>query len=68
MQNIETHFTNKVHFSTPRHKIYCSNHPDGTADGGTAIIIKGTIENYELLNYEQHSIQATSINVNGFPH
>jgi hypothetical protein len=64
----ETHFTNKIYFSIPRYKLFYTNHPDGTAHGGTAIFIKETIENYELLKYEDDSIQATSIKVKGFPY
>jgi exonuclease III len=55
----ETHFTTKNYFSIPRYKLYYTNHPEGTAHGGTAILIKETIEQYELLKYEEDSIQAT---------
>jgi hypothetical protein len=64
----ETHFTNKNYFSLPIYKLYYNNHPDGTAHGGTAIHIKETIEHYELLKYEEDSIQATSTKVKGFPY
>jgi alpha/beta superfamily hydrolase len=36
--------------------------------GGTAILIKETIEHYEQMKYEEDSIQATSIKVKGFPY
>jgi hypothetical protein len=45
----ETHFTTKNYIRIPRYKVYYSDHPDGTAHGGTAILIKETIEHYELL-------------------
>jgi hypothetical protein len=61
----ETHFTIKNRFSIPRYKLYYTNHPDDTAHEVTAILIKETIEHYELLKYED-SIQATSIKVKGF--
>jgi len=32
------------------------------------MLIKETIENYELLKYEEDSIQTTSIKVKGFPY
>jgi len=57
----ETHFKTKNYFSIPRYKLYYTNHPDGTAHGSTAILIKRKIEQYELLKYEEDSIQATSI-------
>jgi hypothetical protein len=63
----ETHFTTKNYFLMPRYKLYCTNQPDGTAHGGTAILIQETIEQYELLQNEEESFQATSIQVNGFP-
>jgi len=64
----ETHFTTKYYFSIPRYKLYYTNHPDSTAHRGTAILIKETIEHYELLKYKEDSIQATSIKVKGFPY
>jgi exonuclease III len=63
----EKHFTNKNFFSTARYKLYYTNRPDGTAHGGTAILITETIEHYELLKYGEDSIQATSIKVKRFP-
>jgi hypothetical protein len=49
----ETHFTTKNYFRIPRYKLYYTNHPDGTARGDTAILIKETIGHYELLQYEK---------------
>ena len=45
-----------------------TTHPDGTAHGGIAILIKVSIQHYKLLKYEEESIQATSIKVRGFPY
>jgi hypothetical protein len=64
----ETHFTTKTYFNIPRYKLYYTTHPDGTAPGVTAIFRKETIENYELLKYEEDSIQATSVKVKGIPY
>ena len=36
----ETHFTNKSYLKIYNHNTYFTNHPDGKAQGGTAIIIK----------------------------
>ena len=38
----ETHFTQKSYVSIPNFTIFNTNHPDNTAHGGTAIIIKKT--------------------------
>jgi len=64
----ETHFTAKNYFSIPRYKLYYTDHPDVIAHGGTAILIKKTIEHYEMLEYQEDSIQSTSIKVKGFPY
>jgi hypothetical protein len=64
----ETHFTTKNYFSISRYRLNNTNHPDGRANGGTAVFIKETIENNELLKYEKDSIQPTSIKVKGFPY
>ena len=60
-----THFTSKSHLVIPGYNLCCTNHPDGTAHGGTAILIKSTIAYFELLKYTEAEIQATSINVRG---
>jgi hypothetical protein len=39
------------------------NHPDGTAQSGTAIIIKNSIKHYQLNIYSQDFLQATSVSV-----
>jgi tartrate dehydratase beta subunit/fumarate hydratase class I family protein len=57
----------KITLAPQRYKLYYTNRPDGTAHGGTAILITETIEHYELLKYEEDSIQSTSIKVKGFP-
>jgi hypothetical protein len=38
----ETHFTFKSHFTIPEYQVCSTNHPDGTAHGGTEIIVKST--------------------------
>lgn len=57
----ESHFTDKNYFSLRNYKIYDTKHPDGTAHGGSAIIIKNTIRHYELPKYQHEHIQATNI-------
>lgn len=39
----ETHLTNRSKIHIPDYTILRSNHPDGTAHGGAAIIIRSTI-------------------------
>jgi hypothetical protein len=64
----ETHFTDKNYFLIPKYKICHTTHPDGTAHGNTAILLKEPIQHYELLKCEEESIQATSTKVVGFPY
>jgi hypothetical protein len=57
----ETHFTTRSHITIPHYSIYTTNHPDGTAHGGTAVIIKQTLLHNEQAKYELANIQATSV-------
>ena len=59
----ETHFTDKNYFNIPGYKCYSTQHPDGTAHGGTAILIKQTLQHHELEKYEKDFLQATSIQI-----
>jgi hypothetical protein len=64
----ETHFTERTYFSIPYYKIYTTNHPDGTAHGGTAILIKHTLKHYEILKYIEDFLQTTSVKVSTLPY
>lgn len=57
----ETHFTDRSYFSIPNYAVYCSNHPDNTAHGGSAVIIKNTIKHYVLPEIQMDYLQAASI-------
>jgi hypothetical protein len=61
----ETHFTAKTHFVIPGCDLCFTNHPDGTAHGGAAVIIKSTLAYYEKLKYAKEEIQAARISVKG---
>lgn len=63
----ETHFTNKTYMKIPCYSIYHTEHPDGTAHGGTAVIIRNSIVHHELSKHEEHHLQATSVHVNKLP-
>ena len=64
----ETHFTMKSYFKIPQYNVYYTNHPDGNAHAGTAVIVKQTISHYELPKYEEDFLQATSIRVRILPY
>ncbi len=57
----ETRFTIKNFFKISGYTVYATNHPDGTAHGGTAVIIKSRLKHYELQQYRTEQIQATNI-------
>ena len=57
----KTYFTCKSYLDIRGYNIYDTKHPDGTAHGGVAIIIKNTIKNHELTLFQKDYIQATSI-------
>lgn len=57
----ETHFTKKSYFKIAGYNVYYTNHPDGTAHGGTAVLIKSKIKHHEVDKYQKDNIQATNI-------
>jgi hypothetical protein len=59
----ETHFTEKSYIHIPQYTLYHTNHPAGTAQGGTAIILKNSIQHRPLNPYNQAFLQATSVAV-----
>jgi exonuclease III len=59
----ETHFTDRSYFNMPKYLTYSTNHPDTTAHGGTAILIKRAINHHELPKYKLNHLQATVIKV-----
>jgi hypothetical protein len=59
----ETHFTERSYFKIPHYNAYFTNHPDSTAHACAGIIIKNTIQHYELPKFEENFLQATAIKV-----
>jgi len=55
----------KNHFTIPGYDLCFTNHPDGIAHEGTAILIKTTIAYHEQLKHAEAGIQATSVRVKG---
>lgn len=45
----------------PRYKIYNTNHPDGSAHAGSALLIKENIKHYVTNSYCSNKIQATNV-------
>jgi hypothetical protein len=61
----ETHFTGKSYIRIPRYTVYHTNHPAGTAQGGTALILKSSIQHHPLNPYGHSILQATTVTVEG---
>jgi hypothetical protein len=56
----EMHFTERSYLNLPKYTVCHTNHPAGTAHGGTAIIIKTTIKHHLQSSYKQDVVQAVS--------
>jgi len=59
----ETHFTNSSNFYLPGYQTFKTNHQDGTAHAGTAIIVRLSLIFYPLPNIQSHHIQACGISL-----
>lgn len=57
----KTHFTNKNFFFMSNYKFYHTMHPDSTAHGGTAILIKNNIKHHVTNPFRERHIQSTNI-------
>jgi len=61
MLTSETHYTSRSYLRIPNYSVYHTNHPDGTAHGGTAIIIKNKISHHQSSTFCEEQLQATTI-------
>jgi hypothetical protein len=59
----DTHFTNCSNFYLPGYQIFKSNHPDGAAHGGAAIIIGSSLIYYPLPSIQLPHIEACGISL-----
>jgi len=59
----ETHFTDRTVLKIPQYSLYHSNHPDGTAHGGAAIIIRTALQHFEAPAYQTDKIQASILRI-----
>ena len=57
----ETHFTDRSHFRVPGYDGYSTQHPDNTAHGGTAIIVRRAIKHHAREEFRHDYLQVTSI-------
>lgn len=59
----ETHFTVRSYLNVPNYVLYSTKHPDGTAHGGTAILVRRNIKHFVREKFKQEHLQATSIEI-----
>jgi hypothetical protein len=59
----ETHFTIRIYIKILNYTIYDTQHPDGTVHGGTAIIMKTSIEHHLHEHYNLEHLQANSVTI-----
>jgi exonuclease III len=59
----ETHFTNQSYINFKGYVVYHTPHPDNSARGGSAIIVKESFKHFEETKFSTREIQATLIMV-----
>lgn len=59
----ETHFTKQSYIKFRGYRVYHTIHPENSAKGGSAVIVKENITHFEEEKYQTNEIQATSIQV-----
>jgi hypothetical protein len=59
----ETHFTANSNVKIKNYEIYATNHPDGTAHAGAAVIVKSNIKHFEQPQFKKSHIQAATIGI-----
>jgi hypothetical protein len=52
----ETHFTSRTVFKILHYSVYHTIHPDDTAHGGAAVILRSSIRHHELLYHQSDKI------------
>ena len=57
----ETHFTKQSHIKFKGYKVYHALHPDNSARGSSAIIVKENLQHFEEFKHEEKDIQAEAI-------
>ncbi|CAG9124649.1 unnamed protein product [Plutella xylostella] len=61
----ETHLNDHKEFNLDGYNIYVSNHPKGTSQGGSAVLIRSSIKHHLHSTFQEEYIQATTVTVEG---
>jgi hypothetical protein len=59
----ETHLTKQNYIKLRGYSSYLTAHPENTARGGSAVLVKDNIKHYEEQKYETSKIQATAVKI-----
>ena len=62
-----THFTSRTVFKIPHYTVYHTTHPDDTAHGVAAVILRSSIRHHELLPHQSDKIQAATVQLDAHP-
>jgi hypothetical protein len=62
----KTHFTDRSYLRIPNYAVYHSDHPNGTAQGGSAIIINHSIKHHPLPSHNNDFLQATCLSMEDY--
>ena len=63
----EIHFTSRTVFRLPRYTVLHTTHPDDTAHGGAAIIIRISLRHHEHLRLQTNELQAIAVHLETLP-
>ena len=62
----ETHFTSRTVFRLPRYTVFHTTHPDDTAHGGAAVVIRNSLRHYEH-RLQNNELQAIAVHLVALP-
>ncbi len=60
----ETRMTNSSKLNISSYRLYPTNHPDGTAQGGSSILMRSNLIHHVIDPYRLEYIQATTVEIN----
>jgi exonuclease III len=63
----ETHFMSRTVFRLPRYTVFHTIHPDDTAHGGTAVIIRSSLRHHEHLRLQTNELKAIAVHPEALP-
>lgn len=59
----ETHFTNHSYLKIKGYEVYHTSHPENQAKGGSAVVIKKSIDHFEEQHLQYNMVQLTMVSI-----